>query len=69
MLLGFGEMLRRPMAFTGTSGVIRFSRDASDVLNDLISGGVEHHIAIAFGDHRETLRGVAGAMNLPLLEL
>ena len=69
MVLGFGEMLKRPMAFTGTSGVIRFARDAGDVLNDLISGGIEHHLAIAYGDHRETLRGAAGAMNLPLLEL
>ncbi|MGI9390161.1 MAG: L-fucose/L-arabinose isomerase family protein [Boseongicola sp.] len=69
MVLGFGEMLQRPMAFTGTSGVIRFARDAGDVLDDLISGGIEHHIAIAYGDHRETLRGVAGAMGLPLLEL
>ena len=69
MVLGLGEMLQRPMAFTGTSGVIRFSRNAGDVLNDLISGGIEHHIAIAYGDHRETLRGVAGAMKLPLMEL
>ncbi|MGI9393340.1 MAG: L-fucose/L-arabinose isomerase family protein [Boseongicola sp.] len=69
MVLGFGEMLRCPMAFTGTSGVIQFARDAGEVLNDLISGGIEHHIAIAYGDHRETLRGVAGVMQLPLLEL
>ena len=69
MVLGFGEMLRRPLAFTGTCGVIRFHRDAGDVLSDLISGGVEHHIAMAYGDHRDTLRGVAAAMRLPVLEL
>ena len=69
MVLGYGEMLRRPMSFTGTSGVIRFTRNAGAVLNDVIASGLEHHMALAYGDHRETLRGVAGAMNLPLLEL
>lgn len=69
MVLGFGEMLRRPMAFTGTSGVLRFERPASEVLTDLIASGLEHHMALAFGDHRETLRGVAGALKLPILEI
>ena len=69
MVLGFGQMLRRPMAFTGTSGVVRFERPADKVLDDIIASGLEHHMALAYGDHRATLRGVAGAMGLPLLEL
>lgn len=69
MVLGSGEMLRRPMAFTGTSGVVRFSRPASAVLDDIIASGLEHHVALAYGDHRETLRAVAGELNLPLLEI
>lgn len=69
MVLGFGEMLDRPMAFTGTSGVVRFQREASEVLDDIISSGLEHHMAIAYGDHREVLRSVAAAMQLPLLEI
>jgi L-fucose isomerase-like protein len=69
MVLGLGQMLRRPMAFTGTSGVVRFERDAGAVLRDIIASGLEHHMALAYGDHREALRGVAGAMGLPLLEL
>ena len=69
MVLGFGEMLRRPMAFTGTSGVVRFERGSEAVLSDIISAGLEHHMALAYGDHREALRGAAGAMNLPLLEI
>jgi hypothetical protein len=69
MVLGFGEMLHRPMAFTGTSGVVRFDRAAADVLNDLMSSGLEHHMALAYGDHRDALRGVAGALNLPVLEI
>ena len=69
MVLGLGKMLRRPMAFTGTSGVLRFERPAGEVLGDLIASGLEHHMALAYGDHRETLRGVAGAMDLPILEI
>lgn len=69
MVLGYGEMLRRPMAFTGTSGVVRFEREAGAVLDDIIASRLEHHMALAYGDHRAMLRGVAGAMGLPLLEL
>ena len=69
MVLTKAEMLKRPMAFTGTSGVLRFDRPAGEVLSDMIACGLEHHMALAYGDHREALRGVAGAMALPLLEL
>ena len=69
MVLAFGEMLDRPMAFTGTSGVVRFERNANLVLNDIIASGLEHHMAIAYGDHRPVLRSTAAAMGLPLLEL
>ncbi|WP_371170741.1 L-fucose/L-arabinose isomerase family protein [Aliiroseovarius sp. 2305UL8-7] len=69
MVLSYGEMLKRPMAFTGTSGVLRFERPANAVLNDIIASGLEHHMALAYGDHRTALRGVAGALGLLLLEL
>ena len=69
MVMGYGEMLRRPMAFTGTSGVLRFERNAGAVLKDIIASGLEHHMALAYGDHRATLRGVAGALGLPFLEI
>ncbi|MGR3344417.1 MAG: L-fucose/L-arabinose isomerase family protein [Paracoccaceae bacterium] len=69
MVISLGEMLKRPMAFTGTSGVVRFDRPASKVLNDIMASGLEHHMALAYGDHRALLRGVAAAMNLPLLEI
>jgi len=69
MILGYGEMLRRPMAFTGTSGVIQFERDTASVLDDIINSGLEHHMALTYGDHRDVLRSVAAAMHLPLLEI
>ena len=69
MVLAGGEMLARPMAFTGTSGVVKFDRDAGVVLNDIIASGLEHHMALAYGEHRPLLRSVAAAMSLPVLEL
>lgn len=69
MVLGLAEMVRRPMSFTGTSGVLRFERPVGAVLKDIMACRLEHHIAIAYGDHRDVLRGTAGALNLPLLEL
>ena len=69
MILASGEMLERPMAFTGTSGVIQFDRTANDVLADVMACGMEHHMALTYGEHRPLLRSVAAAMNLPVLEL
>ena len=54
---------------TGTSGVVRFEQDASIVMDAVMNSGLEHHMALAYGDHRTALRGAAGAMGLPLLEI
>lgn len=69
MTISYGEILDRPMAFTGTSGVIRYANPAEQVLTDILGSGLEHHMALAYGDHRQKLRAVASAMNLPILEL
>ncbi|MDD9909053.1 MAG: hypothetical protein OXR62_05100 [Ahrensia sp.] len=69
MILARGEMLDRPMSFTGTSGVLRFDRPADAVLNDIISSGLEHHMAIAYGDHLRALEGTAAALNIPVVRL
>ncbi|MEL6233462.1 MAG: hypothetical protein AAFR46_03555 [Pseudomonadota bacterium] len=69
MVLAAGEMLDRPMAFTGTSGVIRFDAPVAQVMPRLIEAGLEHHMALAYGEHRPALRGLAGAMGLPVQEM
>ena len=69
MVLCSGEMLARPAAYSGTSGVMRFDRAAGDVLADLIENGIEHHLAVVYGEHRPLLRQVAGAMGLSVLDL
>lgn len=69
MVIGAAEALKRPPAFTGTSGVLRFARGASRVLRDLIDARIEHHMVYAYGDHRAKLRAAARALGLPVLEL
>jgi L-fucose isomerase-like protein len=69
MVIAGGQMLERPMAFTGTSGVVRFDTPAGEMARRVMASGLEHHMAIAYGEHRDALRDVAAAMNLPVLEL
>ena len=67
MVLSKGKMIDRPLPFTGTSGVINFDNDTKDVLNNVISYGLEHHIAITYGDHIELLSELASELKLPIL--
>jgi hypothetical protein len=69
MILAGGEMLRAPMSFTGTSGVVRFDRAADDVMEAMMEFGLEHHVAIVYGEHRGTLRALGEEMGLPVVEL
>ena len=69
VVIATGEALDAPMAFTGTSGVIRFDRGAAAVRDDVMASGLEHHMALAYGDHAEALHGVASGLGIPVLEL
>ncbi|MCY4178691.1 MAG: hypothetical protein OXC60_15875 [Litoreibacter sp.] len=69
VIIAGGEMLRSEMAFTGTSGVVRFDNAAQKVLSDVMDSGLEHHMALAYGDHRKALRGIAAGMGLNVIEL
>ena len=69
MVLAAGEMLERPPSFSGTSGVVRFEQPAEIVRAGIIENRLEHHFAIAYGDHRRLLEGAAAELGLPLLEL
>lgn len=68
-LIGGGEMLRRPMAYTGTSGTVRFDSSATTALQRIMNAAVEHHMALAYGDHRDELRAAAADLGIPVLEL
>ncbi len=69
LVIAAGTVQEAPMAFTGTSGVVRFDTAPGAFLEALIGAGVEHHMALAYGDHRQTLGGVAAALGIDILEL
>ena len=69
MVVSKGRILKRHLSFTGTSGVIRFDRSAKEVLGDIILSGLEHHVAITYGDHIKLLSEVAAELKLPTLNI
>lgn len=69
MVLGGGEMLRAPLAFSGTSGVARLDSPVDEVLDNLMAAGLEHHTAIVYGEHRPALRKLAELLNIETAEL
>ena len=68
MVIGSGTMLKAPKSFSGTSGVIRFDKPASQVLDTVIREGLEHHYAITYSNVEKSLRILARQLNLPMLE-
>lgn len=69
LVIGSGEIITAPPSFSGTSGVIRFDHPAKDVLDLLICEGLEHHIALAYGNHVSVLETLARQLDLPILYL
>lgn len=69
MVIAGGEMEEAPPSFAGTSGVLRLDRPAADMRDKLLSAGLEHHIALVYGDHRAALEHVAHKLGLPVLDL
>ena len=69
MVIGRGEILKRPMSFTGTSGVIRFDCGAAAARRALIDGQLEHHVSLVYGDVKAGLEAAAAAAGLPVLDL
>jgi len=69
LVVGGGEVLKRPLSFSGTSGVVRFDRPAREVMDAVIGEGLEHHMSLAYGDHRPALRRLARMLDIPALEL
>jgi L-fucose isomerase-like protein len=64
-----GQMLAAPKSFSGTSGVVRFDRPAAAVLDTILGEGLEHHLAITYGDYVPVLVALAGLLELPVLNL
>lgn len=69
LMIAGAEVLRAPMAFTGTSGVVRFDKRVAEVCATVMDEGLEHHFSLAYGDHLDSLRQVAKRLNLPVLQI
>ncbi len=69
LVIAGGEMLAAPMSFSGTSGVIRFDRPVGEVLEAVIGFGLEHHLSLGYGDHRQALVAAATEMGIPVVHL
>ncbi len=69
LMIAGAEVLRAPMAFTGTSGVIRFDKGVAEVCATIMGEGLEHHFSLAYGDHLDSLRQVANRLHLPVLQI
>lgn len=69
MVVGGAEMLDAPLPFSGTSGVARMDNEVGQVLDSIMSHGLEHHYGIAYGDHRGTLRSYAESVGIDVVEL
>ncbi|MBL0937027.1 MAG: hypothetical protein IBJ07_19985 [Rhizobiaceae bacterium] len=68
MVIAGGEMKRRPLAFSGTAGVLAFDAPIDTVARTIVGAGLEHHLSLVYGDHRPALRALAAEMGLPVLE-
>lgn len=64
-----GEVIRAPKSFTGTSGVVRFDAPMQDAMDDLIGQGLEHHVAMVYGDHRGALTALGHKLGLTVTGL
>jgi L-fucose isomerase-like protein len=69
MVIAGGNMVRGEKPFSGTCGLLHFDRPARDVLDTILSEGLEHHLSFTYGDYRTELRALAHMLHLPILEL
>jgi L-fucose isomerase-like protein len=69
LVLAGGEMLSATRSFSGTSGVLRFDRQAAEVLDAIMHYGLEHHLSLTYGDYQAALETIAQWLNIPVLHL
>jgi L-fucose isomerase-like protein len=69
LVSGRGEIIRGPMNFFGTSGLLRFDRSAREILDVILTEGLEHHISLTYGDYAEVMIAFARKLNIPILQL
>jgi len=61
-----GEALETEMTIRGTVSRVRFDGSAGKLLDELLSNGWEHHLALAYGEIIPDLELLCRALNIPL---
>lgn len=69
LVVGSGEMIEAPLAFSGTAGTIRFDTPLDVVTDIIMTEGLEHHYGIVYGDHVAELHAVADELGLEVVAL
>lgn len=69
LVIAGGEMLARPRPFDGTCGVLRWDLPVGDVVSTIFDRGIEHHLGVVYGDHRDVLVELARRWGLPVIRL
>jgi L-fucose isomerase-like protein len=69
LVSGSAEILKAPLSFSGTSGVVRFDRPVADILDTIMKQGLEHHFSLTYGDHIGALHSLANQLGLEVVEL
>nr|WP_321524483.1 L-fucose/L-arabinose isomerase family protein [uncultured Cohaesibacter sp.] len=69
LILAGAEMIKAPLAFSGTAGTARPDIPVAEFLDRMISEGLEHHTALTYGDHRPVMRAIAKRLGIEVVEL
>lgn len=69
LLLAGGEMIKAPLAFSGTAGTAKLDVPVKQFLDTMINEGLEHHTALTYGEHRPVMRAVAKRLGIEVVEL
>ena len=69
LVVGGGEVIKAPISFSGTSGVVRFDAPVDAVLEVVMSEGLEHHYGLVYGDVRDELGALAALLAVPVIDL
>jgi L-fucose isomerase-like protein len=69
LVIGRGKIIQGPKSYSGTSGLLQFSRPAREVLDLILAKGLEHHISLTYGDFADVLVTFAQFLHIPILQL
>lgn len=67
LVIGSGEMLSAPPAFSGTTGALKFDRPVRQVIDIILREGLEHHISLTYGSYMPALSVIADLLEMPVV--